>query len=341
MKVSVVLPCRNEASFIGVCLDSIIATAWPHRDLELLIVDGRSTDGTQAIVAGYAERHPWIRLVDNPRQTVPEALNLGIRAATGDVIVRVDAHGIYPSEYVPRLVAALEETGADNVGGTVVTMPASRTPMAEAVAIGLSHPFGVGNSYFRIGTQERRWVDTVPYGCWRREVFDRLGLFDLELVRDQDEEFNYRIIGSGGRVLLLPEVVSYYYARESPAKAARMLYQYGYFKPRVAQKVGRVATVRQLVPPLFVVALVLGLLLAPFWFAAAVTWGAMLVTYATATVLCAAAAARRAGFRAFLALVMVFPLLHVAYGAGYLRGLWHILVGRRLWGDPSVVPLTR
>jgi glycosyltransferase involved in cell wall biosynthesis len=341
MKVSVILPCRNEASFIAVCLDSIIATAWPHQDLELLVVDGRSTDGTQAIVADYATRHPWIRLVDNPRQTVPEALNLGIRAATGDVLVRVDAHGIYPSEYVPRLVAALEETGADNVGGTVVTMPASRSARAAAVAIGLSHPFGVGNSYFRIGTQRRRWVDTVPYGCWRREVFDRLGLFDVELVRDQDEEFNYRIRGAGGRVLLLPDVVSYYYARESPAKAARMLYQYGYFKPLVAQKVGRVATLRQLIPPLFVLAVVLGALLGPLWHPIALLWGALVVTYGTATVLSAAAASRRHGVRCFLSLITVFPLLHFAYGTGYLRGLWHVVVGRRLWGDPSVVPLTR
>jgi len=341
VNVSIILPCRNEATFIAVCLDSIVATAWPHDQLELLVVDGRSSDETPRIVAEYAARHPWIRLVDNPRRTVPEALNMGLRAATGQVLVRMDAHGIYPPEYVPRLVKALHESGADNVGGVVVTMPASRTPMAEAVAIALAHPFGVGNSYFRIGTSQPRWVDTVPYGCWRREVFDRLGPFDPELVRDQDEEFNYRIIGHGGRVLLVPSVVSYYYARESPRKAARMLYQYGYFKPLVAQKARRIATLRQLVPPLFVLALVFGAALAPLWATAAMAWGALLTTYAAASLACAWSATRNHGWRRFLALAAVFPMLHVAYGAGYLRGLWHTLVGRRLWADPAVVPLTR
>ena len=341
MKVSIILPCRNESRFIASCLDSLLATAHPLDQLELLVVDGRSTDNTRDIVRNYAERFPGVRLIDNPKQIVPEALNIGIRCATGDVIVRVDAHGIYPPEYVPRLVAALLETGADNVGGLVVTMPANHSPMAEAVALGLAHPFGVGNSYFRIGTAQRRYVDTVPYGCWRREAFDRFGMFDVELVRDQDEEFNYRIVGAGGKVLLLPDVVSYYYARETPAKAAHMLYQYGCFKPLVARKVGRVATVRQLVPPAFVAALVLGMLVAPFSRTVALFWGALTVTYLVATLAVASSVAKTHGLRRGLALALVFPVLHVAYGSGYLRGLWSMLVGRRLWGDPSVVPITR
>jgi glycosyltransferase involved in cell wall biosynthesis len=218
--ITMILPCRNEAPFIGPCLDTLLASRVPTDRLEILVVDGMSDDGTRSVVERYAARYPGIRLLDNPRRIVPAALNIGIAAATGEIIVRVDAHALYPSEYVPRLVEALETTGADNVGGRIVTLPQNDSPEAWAIALALSHPFGVGNSYFRIGSDAPRWVETVPYGCWRREVFDRIGGFDEDLVRDQDDEFNYRLIRSGGRVLLLPDVVSYYFARDSVRQTA-------------------------------------------------------------------------------------------------------------------------
>jgi glycosyltransferase involved in cell wall biosynthesis len=340
--VSIVLPCRNEARYIARCLDTLLATSYPQDRLEVLVMDGRSEDKTREIVERYARRFSFIRLLDNPRMIVPTALNLGIQAARGEVVVRVDAHALYPPEYIPRLVEGLLTSGADNVGGPVLVLPARRTAMARAIALGLSHPFGVGNSWFRIGTSEPRWVDTVAYGCWRRELFNRMGLFDEELVRDQDEEFNYRTIGKGGRVLLLPEAVSYYYARPTPRLAGRMLYQYGYFKPLVAWKVGRVATLRQLAPPLFVVALVLGLALAPFSAPARMLWSAMLLSYGAALLTAAAAAARAHGGRVALALLAVFPVLHLSYGAGYVQGMWRNLIGRGLrWRDPAAVPLSR
>src|SRR5688572_7628844 len=199
-KVTVILPCRNEARYIGPCLDSILAGAYPADLLEILVVDGHSTDETRALVKDYAARHPQVRLLDNPARIVPTALNIGIRAATGDVIARMDAHVIYPPEYLPRLVAALEESGADNVGGCVITLPADGTATAQAIAIALGQPFGVGNSHFRIGSPKARFVDTVPFGCFRRELFNRVGMFDEELVRNQDDEFNARIISRGGKI---------------------------------------------------------------------------------------------------------------------------------------------
>ena len=164
MRVSLILPCRNEESHIAACLDSLLASTYPRDDLELIVVDGDSDDRTRDIVARYAERHVCIRLLDNPKRIVPTALNIGIRAATGDVILRADAHALYPPEYVPRLVAALLASGADNVGGCVVTLPSDDSATASAIATALSHPFGVGNSWFRIGrARTPRWVDTVPY----------------------------------------------------------------------------------------------------------------------------------------------------------------------------------
>ncbi len=341
-RVSVILPCRNEARFIGPCIDSVLATEYPRELLELMVVDGASNDATREVVQRYAERHAFIRLLDNPQRIVPTALNIGIRASTGEIIVRMDAHVIYPPDYIPKLVKALETTDADNVGGRMLTVPTTRAPMAEAIAMALSHPFGVGNSWFRIGTAEPRYVDTVPFGCWRRELFDRIGMFDEELVRNQDEELNYRLSAAGGKILLLPDVVSYYYARESPRLAARMLYQYGYFKPLVARKIGRFMTMRQLVPAAFVLSLALGAALA---LARPSLWpvlGVILLTYFAAMLFSAAGAIRSRGWKLGLAMAGVFPVLHIAYGYGFLHGLWNIFVNHRSrWRDPTAVPLTR
>ena len=339
--ISIVLPCRNEERYIGACLDSILATTYPLDRIELLVVDGMSEDRTGDIVAGYLGRRATIRLLENRRRITPAALNVGIRAATGEIIMRMDAHVIYPPEYIPRLVDALQTSDADNVGGVLVTMPADRTTIARAIAIGLSHPFGVGNAYFRIGVGAPRWVDSVPFGCFRREVFDRTGLFDEDLVRNEDEEFNLRLIKYGGRILLLPDVVSYYFARRSLRELARMYYQYGYFKPLVAKKANGVVTVRQLVPGIFVLTLIGTSLLTPVL--PVITIGATVAAAYVGTLLaCVAGAVRRHGWRCALALAAVFPTIHFSYGFGSLHGaVDHLLQRRRARRDPNVLPLSR
>ena len=225
--ISIIIPCRNEREFIGLCLDSIIGNDYPQELLEVLVVDGISEDGTTPILLDYSKRYPFVRVLKNYNKTTPSALNIGISVARGEIIMRMDAHNVYPLSYISDLVKWLEKSGADNVGGIWVTRPANGAPTAKAIAIGLSHPFGIGNAYFRIGTTEPRWVDTVPFGCYRREVFERIGMFDEELVRNQDDEFNHRLIKNGGRILLVPEIVSDYYARDSLSKLWRMYYQYG------------------------------------------------------------------------------------------------------------------
>jgi len=337
--VSIILPCRNEERYIATCLETILATTYPHDRLEVLVVDGRSDDGTLVVVAEFAAAHPrMIRLLDNPLRITPVALNIGIEAASGEIIVRMDAHVAYPPEYLSSLVAALEETGADNVGGVIVTLPADNTPVARAIAVGLSHPLGVGNSYFRIGAREQRDVDTVPFGCFRRDVFDRIGMFDEDLPRGQDEELNFRLIRRGGRVVLLPNVLSYYYARGSLRKLARMYYQYGYFKPRVAQKVGAVMTVRQLVPSLFLLSLFAAGTASVWWPPARLVTLAIAGSYAAAILGSAALAAPRHGVVSALLLVAVFPLLHFSYGIGFLAGAVRLLL-RRWRGHPDATAL--
>ncbi|HLB82824.1 MAG TPA: glycosyltransferase family 2 protein [Gemmatimonadales bacterium] len=340
--VSVIVPCRNEEQHIGRCLESILASDYPHDRMELLVVDGMSTDRTRELVAWYAARHPVIRLLDNPRRIAPSGLNLGIQAARGEVILRMDAHVIYLPSYLPILVRALLERGADNVGGVLETLPGADTPVARAIALGLAHPLGVGNSYFRVGAPEPRWVDTVAFGCFRREAFERAGLFDEELVRNQDDEFNFRLIRRGGRVLLMPTARAYYVARRSLRQLWRMYFQYGYFKPLVARKVGKVMTLRQLVPALFVTTLAMSGLAAVWWRPAALAGAAVAAAYAAAVLVASARAAPRHGLRVAAALALVFPVLHVGYGVGFLLGLRdHLLRPRKQTPELSALPMSR
>lgn len=320
--VSVVLPVRNEAGHIAACLDSILADSYPRERMEVLVVDGASTDATREIIADYCHRYPCVRLLDNPARVVPHAMNIGIKAARGELIVRIDAHALYGKEYLTRLVSWMQRLSADNVGGVVVTRPASNAVSARAVAAILSHPFGVGNSLFRLDTRgEPVEVDTVPFGCYRRDVFERLGGYDEALIRNQDDEFNARLKRAGGRIFLVPEIRIDYVARESLRKLALMLYQYGYFKPLVAIRLGRPATWRQLAPPLFA-ALSLGLPLV-FWPlpGAAVLWSIVIGAHSAINLAASALAARRGGWRLFPVLFGGFLLAHLSYGIGYLRGM--------------------
>ena len=151
--VSVIMPCREEEGYIARALTSILANDYPQDHLEVLVVDGMSTDGTRKIVSKYARDHQFIKLLDNPRKITPAALNIGIAQARGDIIIRVDAHSTYPPDYLSSLVAWQEKTGADNVGGVWRILAGKDTPMARAIAVGLAHPFGVGNAHYRIGAR--------------------------------------------------------------------------------------------------------------------------------------------------------------------------------------------
>ena len=341
-KVSIVIPCRSEEKFIGKCLDSILANDYPKDRLEILVVDGMSEDGTRRTVESYGRNYAFIGLLDNPKKITPAALNIGIANAKGEIIMRMDAHNTYPPNYISGLVGWLEKTQADNVGGVWITVPATQTFMAEAIALALSHPFGVGNAYFRIGAKEPRWVDTVPFGCYRREVFDRIGMFDEELLRNQDDEFNLRLLKRGGRILLVPNIVSYYYARDSLWKLWRMYYQYGYFKPLVARKVGGVLTVRQVIPTVFVLGLLVSGALAPWTAYSGWALCALVFAYVAADLGSSICVGFQRGVRCALAIPVVFPVLHLSYGLGFLKGvLDFFILGNKRREDAARISITR
>ncbi len=322
--LSVICPIYNEESRIEACILSILAQDYPKEDMEVLFVDGQSSDRTREIIAKYMQEYVFIRLLDNPKRIAPSALNIGIRASSGDIIMRLDAHAKYPDNYFSLLVNKLKQTGADNVGGVCRTLPAKDTAICRAIAHAMSSPFGMGNSHFRIGANHEMWVDTVPFGCFRRELFDKVGLFDEELVRNQDDEFNGRIVKNGGKILLLPQVVIDYFARDTISKTAKMFYQYGLFKPLVNKKLHKPTTLRQFFPPLFLAGLIAGGLLSLFSQTLMWIYVSVIVLY----ILCCFVFGRN-GERVWpdiLWMPIIFATIHLSYGCGYWQGLWNLLV---------------
>lgn len=330
--VTVMIPMRNEAGHIGKCVESILAQNYPADRMEVLVVDGRSDDDSRAVVEEIARRDPRVRLLDNPARIVPGALNVAIRAARGEVIARVDAHTDFDPDYLREGVAALERSGADNVGGPMIARGGG--PIGDAVEMATSSPFGIG-AYFHFGTEDR-FVDTVYLGMWRREVFRKVGLFDEELVRNQDDEFNYRTRKLGGTIFLTPRMRSSYQNRQSLRLLARQFYQYGLWKVRVCQKHPKQMSARHFVPPAFVLAL-LG---TPplLWLAPALGKLGLLAIAAYLGLIAYASlrAAQKAGEgRQKQWLPLVFAIIHVAWGLGFLVGL--VRFGRR-WFEAEPLP---
>lgn len=328
--VSIVLPIYKEENFIEKCILSILAQDYPQDRMEVLFVDGMSPDRTREIIKSYEDAHPNFHLIDNPKKTVPFAMNKGITASKGEVIVRLDGHCVYPTNYISVLINYLYELNADNVGGVWHTLPAKDSAECHAIAISSSHPFGVGASEHKIGSKEIKQVDTVPFGCFKREVFDRIGLFDEDLVRNQDDEFNARIIKNGGKIFIIPELEINYTSRDSMQKMRRMYFQYGLFKPLVNKKLGAPATIRQFFPGLFVIGLVLGLILSFLCCWIAWCYIGVLALYLLIGIGIGIQKARQ---HKKTALVWFMPYtffnIHLSYGIGYIVGLYKVLFNKK------------
>jgi succinoglycan biosynthesis protein ExoA len=311
--VSVVIPMRNEAAHIGRCIDSVLAQDYPAERLEVIVVDGDSDDDSAGVLQAYGER---VRVLRNPSRIVPSAMNIGIRAARGDIVARVDAHTVLAPDYIRLGVEMLQRTGADNVGGPMHSIGGGR--VGDAIARAMASRFGIG-AYFHVATEDRE-VDTVYMGMYRRGVFERIGLFDEELVRNQDDELNYRLRKHGGRIFLTTRMRSHYQNRQCIAALARQFFQYGWWKVRVLQKHPRQMSPRQFVPPLFVGSLVVIGVLAPWVPAAAWLCGATLTAYGVGLAVAASAVARRHGWQLFMPVLAAFATMHVCWGTGFLLG---------------------
>ena len=320
--LSVICPIYNEEKYIAQFLDSLLLQDYPKNNLEILLVDGMSKDKTRDIVAIYTQQYPFIRLIDNPERIVPYAMNRGIEAATGDIIMRLDAHASYQPDYFSVLARGIKRLNAENVGTVCKTDVLNKTPKTLAIREVLGNKFGVGNSTFRTGITKEQEVDTVPFGCWKRDVFEKYGLYDVRLVRNQDIELNKRILRGGGKIYILPDTYCTYLARETWSGLAKNNYGNGKWNILTVYytKTFSSLSLRHFIPLLFILSLIVPLLLSIFWWPFALLSAASLVAYTSLLAIISAKLAIDKELN-FWYLLATFVVLHISYGWGSLMGI--------------------
>lgn len=330
ISVSIIVPCRNEAQWIDTFIDCILRQDLTGLDWELIIADGMSDDGTQEKLKAISQADPRIRVIDNPLRIVPTGLNAAIRSARGDIIVRMDVHTRYNPNFIRKSVEVLARTGASNVGGACIARGTGY--LGRAIAAAFQSGFAVGGARWHDPAHEGP-VDTVHLGCWRREVLGEIGLFDEDLVRNQDDELNFRLRRSGGLIWQSPEIVAWYYSRSSLSSLFRQYFQFGFWRVLVLRKHRLPGAWRQLVPAAFVLANLafladaLGRLITGRSPVSSLTvlGATMDVIYLLATVVAAIIVARRTGWSLFPAFPMVFVTYHLSYGFGFVVGMFYFL----------------
>lgn len=339
--VSVIVPCRNERRYIeGFChgvMRQIMPNGW---HVQLLVADGMSDDGTREVLQRLSDADHRIHLIDNPQRIVSTGLNAALLHAQGDVIVRMDVHTEYAADYIHQAVSVLAESGADNVGGPWHAEPdLVAGPTQRAAAAAFQCPWVAGGALSR-RLDYNGWADTVYLGCWPRATFERFGGFDETLVRNQDDEHNLRIKRGGGLIWQSSRIRSIYRPRATLTQVFRQYLQYGYWKPFVMKKHGQTGAPRHVVPALFVLALVAGLLMAVL---GGTAWplAALVTLYATAVLLMTMSVAQRdaCGVEALLRVPLVIGAYHLAYGVGSLMGAWDVWRGGK--GRARFAALTR
>ncbi len=322
MMLTVICPIYNEERYIAQLLDSLLKQDYPKEDMEILLVDGMSPDNTRKIVVGYMARYPFFRLIDNPERIVPYALNRGIEAAKGEIIIILGAHASYQPDYLSVLVSGLQRLKADNVGTVCRTEVLKKTAKALAIREVLSNRFGVGNSTFRIGIDHEQEVETVPFGCYPREVFEKYGMFDVRLVRNQDIELNKRIIRGGGKIFILPDTYCTYYARDTWASLAKNNYGNGKWSILTVYYTRTFSSLsmRHFIPLLFVMSIVVPPILALFWWPLALISVASITTYLLLLSVISAKLSMQKKLNMFY-LLITFVVLHLSYGWGSIMGI--------------------
>jgi cellulose synthase/poly-beta-1,6-N-acetylglucosamine synthase-like glycosyltransferase len=320
--VSIVIPCRNEENYIHKCLESIIQNDYPKEKLTVYVCDGKSNDRTLEIIAKISESHPFIKVLNNEKQTTPYALNLGIKADNSDMSIILGAHSEIEKDYITNCVKILNEYPEVGCAGGIVSF-IPETFKTEIVGMAMSSSFGVGNVYHKTGTKEG-YVDTVAFGGYRREVFSKIGYFDESLTRNQDDEFNYRVLKAGFKIYLSKEIKAKYYARSSFKSLYKQYFQYGYWKVYVNKKHATITTVRQVVPLLFVLFLISGILGSLFSIIIFKLFTFILALYFLLAI--TAAAKKTKNLSNIFLVVYTFLILHISYGYGYLKGIIHFML---------------
>ncbi len=321
MIASIIIPVYNEEKYIEACLDSILLEGVLPKETEIIIVDGMSTDRTADMIRQYQQKYSNIILLENPKRIVPIAMNIGIKEAKGEYIIRLDAHASYPKDYFSKLIAWHQKLDADNVGAVWKTEVFQQTSRSCAIKQVLSHPFGIGDAKFRTGVDQVLEVDTVPFGCYKKEIFKKYGLYDERLVRNQDIELNKRIVRGGGKIYLVPDIQCTYYARETFSALAKNNFANGKWNILTAYftKTFNSLSMRHFVPLLFVSSLIIPFLLSFFISNILMISMVSLVSY-LALVIIISFKQRRKNYRLH-ELIWGFCVLHISYGAGSIVGI--------------------
>ena len=324
-KVSIVIPCYNEKSTIRLLLDALHEQTFPCADMEVLIADGMSTDGTRDAIAAFQIDFPDfdVRVVDNTIRSIPSGVNRALQASRGEIVIRLDAHSKPYPDYVERCVAAHEEKRGDNIGGVWVIYPGADTWIAKSIAVAAAHPLGVGDAFYRHAKHAME-VDTVPFGSFKRELIERVGLLDESLLANEDYELNARIRKAGGRIWLDPSIRSVYFARSTLMELARQYWRYGFWKRHMLRRYPDTLKWRQALPPLFVANLV------GFLFASLLTpiglyilFFELLVYFFIVLAVGLYIAFRDSDAFLLIGLLMTIPVMHISWGSGFL---WSLLV---------------
>jgi glycosyltransferase involved in cell wall biosynthesis len=326
--VTVVIPVRNEAGFIADLLGAVFSQDYPEDRLEVIVADGMSTDGTRDILAAQQAEHPSLIVVDNPGRIVSTGLNIAVARSRGDIIIRIDGHAVIAHDFVRENVALLAaHPEAWSVGGPI--RHAATTTLGKAVSVAMSHPLGVGNALHRYPDFEG-YVEGAQFPAIRRWVFDRIGMFDERLVRNQDDEFNYRIRRAGGKVYVSPRVRYSYFVRERIGQLFKQYFQYGFWRIPVIQKHRRPTTMRQMAPTLFYAACAL-LALAALWWRVPLLAVVLPASYATALALAGAGMVPKHGLRVSACVPVAIATMHAGYAWGLAYGMWARLFHADAW----------
>jgi succinoglycan biosynthesis protein ExoA len=346
--ITVIIPVYNEEKFLPEIFESLKSQDYPKESTEVIFVDGNSDDNSIKLLEAFKIEYPNLKVLINPEKIVPISMNLGIREAKGEFVIRWDAHSKYGNDYFSKCVEYLEKTGAENVGGPIRLI--GDFPVQKAIRLATTCPFGIGNSGFHYENFEG-YVDTVYLGAYRKNVFDKIGLYDEELVRNQDDELNYRLIKSGGKIYMTPEIISFYYPRPSLKKLWIQYYQYGYWKVRVIQKHKAPASIRHLVPGTFVLSIFLGLILSFYKGLGLIILIPVLGLYVPALLFftirvgnshdCSLQSGEPVSinntYKNLILLAMVFCILHFSYGTGFLKGIYDFYIIKR---KKTILPKT-
>ncbi len=319
IEVSVIIPCYNEGETIQLLLQALLEQTYPSTGMEVVIADAMSIDDTRAKIGQFSLENPKMRIVvvDNPRRTIPAAVNVAAGAAQGTYLVRLDAHSVPDKAYVATSVQLLKEGVADNVGGVWEIAPGEDTCIARAIAAAASHPLGAGDALYRIA-KKAAYVETVPFGAFAKAVFEKVGRFDESLLSNEDYEFNTRIHLNGGKVWLDPRIHSRYFARKTLGQLARQYWRYGYWKLKMLKRYPKTIRWRQAIPPVFVLGVLLFTILSVFSNFARIILACILGLYLAILVAFSLREAIKRKNLCYLEMFLAITVMHFSWGMGFL-----------------------